>query len=61
VNPAQVLEVRPSESRRDYLVRLSNGKELNMSRTYKHHLAKLPVKVQRLRGGGGKKSGGKSK
>lgn len=52
VNPAQVLEVRPSESRRDYLVRLSNGKELNMSRTYKHHLAKLPVKVQRLRGGG---------
>lgn len=52
VNPAHVSAVRPSESKRDYILTLSTGKELPLSRTYKHNLAKLPVKVKRSRGGG---------
>ncbi len=52
VNPAQVRDVRPSESKRDHILTLSNGKELPLSRSYKHNLAHLPVKVPRSRGGG---------
>ena len=53
VNPAQVRDVRPTESRRDHILTLSNGKELPLSRTYKRNLTRLPVKVPRSRGGGG--------
>jgi len=60
VNPAHVSAVRPSESKRDYVLTLSSGKELPLSRTYKHNLAKLPVKVKRSRAGG-RTSGGKNK
>ncbi len=51
VNHAHVVAVRPSESKRDYVLTLSNGKEIKMSRTHKDRLAALPVKVKRLRGG----------
>lgn len=60
VNPAHVSAVRPSESKRDYILTLSTGKELPLSRTYKHNLARLPVKVKRSRGGV-RTSGGKNK
>ena len=48
--PAQVRDVRPTESRRDHILTLSNGKELPLSRTYKRNLTRLPVKVPRSRG-----------
>ncbi len=51
VNPAHVREVRLSESKRNHILTLSNGKELPLSRSYKHNLARLPVKVKRSRGG----------
>lgn len=52
VNPAQVLAVRPTESKRDYILTLSTGKELPVSRSYKHNLTHLPVKAKRSQGGG---------
>ena len=52
VNPAHVLEVRTSASKRDHIITLSTGKELPVSRSYKHNLAHLSVKAKHLQGGG---------
>ena len=47
VNPAFVQDVRRSESKRDYLLTLKNGREIKMSRTYKDALQYFSVKLPR--------------
>jgi hypothetical protein len=47
VNPAHFCAVRLTDTGRDHILTLSNGKELPMSRTYRKNLAKLPVEPKR--------------